>query len=82
MNFSDNHIARRGGAGETADVILTGGTLIVDANRVQANALSMDLKAVGGDEHYTVLGNVCRGRIRINGAALAPPWAPLNRQNA
>lgn len=83
LGFCDNHVTRRAGAGEeTPDVLLTASTLIVDANRVMANSLAMDLTATGGNEHYTVLGNVCRGRIRVNGAAIAPPWAPLNRQNA
>jgi len=77
-NFSDNHVARRGG-GDMADVVLSGGTLVVDANRVQAGGLSMDLKT--GDQHYTVLGNICRGRILVNGVAIIAPWAPLNRQN-
>ena len=62
-----------------ADVVLSGGTLVVDANRVQAGGLSMDLKT--GDQHYTVLGNICRGRILVNGVAIIAPWAPLNRQN-
>jgi hypothetical protein len=60
-------------------VILTGGTMVVEGNRVLRAGLSMDLKT--GDEHYTVLGNICRGRIRVNGSALAAPWTPLNRQN-
>jgi hypothetical protein len=60
-------------------VVLSGGTLIVASNRVQASSLSMDLKAA--ENHFTILGNICRGRIRVNNAALAPPWEPLNLQN-
>lgn len=77
--FGHNHVARAGGNAESADVILAASTLAVDNNRVQASGLSMDLKA--GEAHFTVLGNICRGRIRINNNGIALPWEPLNRQN-
>jgi hypothetical protein len=77
--FSDNHVSRRGG-NESADVVLASRTLAVDANRVHASRLSMELKA--GEAHFTVLGNICRGEILVNGSLLSgTPWDPLNRQN-
>ena len=60
-------------------MILAGTTLAVDSNRIVKSDQSMDLKA--GEAHYAVLGNICGGRIIVNGAALGGPWAPLNRIN-
>jgi hypothetical protein len=77
--FADNQCLREGGGAASADVILAGGTLIVASNRVQAAELSMDLHV--SDQRFTVLGNVCRGRILVNGSALPAPWLPLNLQN-
>jgi hypothetical protein len=77
--FSHNQCTRRAtGTNATADVILGAGTVIAASNRIQAAAMSLEVKAAV--QHYTVLGNICRGKITVNGAALAPPWTPLNLQ--
>ena len=76
--FSHNQVARRAAGTDSTDVVLAADTLVADSNRVRQSRDAMELKA--GEAHYTVLGNICVGRIRVNGAPLAAPWLPLNRQ--
>jgi hypothetical protein len=79
--FSHNQCTRQGGTGtaNTPDVLLAADTLIVASNRVEASGLSIELQVT--EQHFTVLGNICRGRILVNGGALPGPWGPLNLQN-
>ena len=78
--FSGNQVVRIGAAADSADVVLAGKTLVVDGNRVrESGRLSMEIKA--DKENYTVLGNICNGIIRVNGATVIAPWAALNRQS-
>jgi hypothetical protein len=77
--FSHNQCSRRAGAADAADVILGAGTVIAASNRIQASPLSMEVKAA--EQHFTVLGNICRGRITVNGGPLPAPWTPLNLQS-
>ena len=77
--FADNQ-CRRAEAGDAADVVLGGDTMIVTSNRVTAGALSLDLRA--DERRYTAVGNVCAGRIIVkNGGPLPQPWRPLNLEN-
>jgi hypothetical protein len=76
--FSHNQCTRRASGADVADVILGAGTVIAASNRIQAAGLSMDVKAA--EQHVTVLGNICRGKITVNGNALPQPWGPLNLQ--
>jgi len=73
--FSHNHCQHEGGP-DSSDVVLKAGTLIVGNNRVVGSSIALDLHAA--QRHYTVLGNICRGKITIVGASLPAPWAPLN----
>ena len=57
---------------DNPDVLLKSSTLIVANNRVFGGPISIEIGASRG--RYTVLGNICRGKI--NG--LVPPWTPLN----
>jgi hypothetical protein len=54
------------------------GSAAVTANHVRARrgVPSIDLRVNGGP--FTVLGNIATGRIRVDGAGLAAPWAALN----
>jgi hypothetical protein len=74
--FADNHCLRRGG--DRPDVVLGADTLIVTSNRVQGTDQSILLQVP--DRRWTVLGNICRGTIRIGANPLTAPWAPLNRE--
>lgn len=79
--FDQNQVLRpavQGPGTPSADVLLSAGTLIVGSNRVQASPLSIHLHVA--EQHFTVLGNICRGRIQVNNAPLQPPWVPLNLQ--
>lgn len=74
--FSHNE-CYRDGDGDAPDVRLQSNTLIVGNNRVVGGGISLDIRAA--QRHYTVLGNICRGKIMVEfGAGLAAPWAPLN----
>ncbi len=74
--FSHNECYRDDG-GEAPDVRLRSNTLIVANNRVVGGGTSLDIRAAR--LHYTVLGNICRGKIMVeSGTPLAAPWAPLN----
>lgn len=57
---------------DNPDIVLRSSTLIVASNRVVGGPISIDIGAQRG--RYTVLGNICRGKI--NG--LIAPWTPLN----
>ncbi len=74
--FSHNECYRDGGT-DAADVILQAGTLVVGNNRVVGGGISLELHVM--ERHYTVLGNICRGKIVVlPGGGLPTPWAPLN----
>jgi hypothetical protein len=70
------------GAAALPVVNVTAGTAIADANFVQHipssdNFVALRLATTAGP--VTVLGNICiGGRIFVNNAVLAAPWAPLN----
>jgi hypothetical protein len=76
--FDQNHVVRQASGVNNGDVALAAGTLIVGSNRVQASSISMELQVA--EQHFTVLGNICRGRIMVNGGPLPQPWMPLNLQ--
>lgn len=74
--FSHNECHRDGGGGGP-DVGLESSTLIVCNNRIVGDDISLDIRAA--QRHYTVLGNICRGKIIVSpGGNLPAPWAPLN----
>ena len=75
--FSHNQ-CRRLEPGDGADVTLAADTLIVASNRVQGGGISLELDVA--ERHYTVLGNITRGKIMVAGGGLIPPWAPLNME--
>ncbi len=75
--FSHNE-CYRDRAGHTPDVHLRGNILIVANNRVVGGGISLDIQAAR--EHYTVLGNICAGKIVVSPGGLASVWAPLNIQ--
>jgi len=54
------------------------GALVASGNYLQAPgdlAFVITLPAAGA---FTVLGNITRGQIRVNGAPLTAPWQQLN----
>jgi len=59
-----------------AAVVLTGRHVIADANHVVAARRRVAMRIQAGP--CTVLGNVTRGPIELNGAVLGPPWDALN----
>lgn len=66
-----------------AVVELDGATIIAGSNRVesQSDAAAMALTTSAGDGKTpaaTVLGNIVKGQIMLNGQALSTPWSPLN----
>jgi hypothetical protein len=74
--FSHNECYREGSV-DAPDVVLQANTLIVGNNRVVGGGISLELHVI--ERHYTVLGNICRGKIIVvPGGGLPPPWAPLN----
>jgi len=74
--FSHNECYRDGG-GNAPDVLLKSNTLIVGNNRVVGGGISLELHVMEG--HYTVLGNICGGKITVlPGGGLPAPWTPLN----
>jgi hypothetical protein len=75
--FSHNECYREGH--DDADVRLQSNTLIVGNNRVVGGGTSLDTSLdIRAPRHYTVLGNICRGKIMVGGVDLGVPWAPLN----
>jgi hypothetical protein len=74
--FSHNACYREGDT-PGADVLLQAGTLIVSNNRVMGGELALDVRCA--QRHYSLLGNICRGKIVVEfGNPMPPPWAPLN----
>jgi hypothetical protein len=54
------------------------GALVASGNYLQAPGDLALVITVPEPGAFTVLGNVTRGQIRVNGAPLAPPWLQLN----
>jgi hypothetical protein len=78
--FSHNQCYRDGG-GDAPDVRLRSDTLIVGNNRVVGVRGGTSLHIGAAERRITVLGNICHGKIKVNSADLALPWAPLNIQD-
>lgn len=77
--FSHNECYREGSV-DAPDVVLQANTLIVGNNRVVGGGISLELHVM--ERHYTVLGNICRGKIVVlPGGGLPAPWAPLNLES-
>lgn len=75
--FTDN-ACHREASGSIPDVRILAGTVAAGNNRVAGSGVSFDIQT--GDRHYTVLGNLCHGKIMVNGTGLVSPWASLNRE--
>ena len=55
------------------------GAVVASANILRAPGdLSLVITLQPTSSSFTVVGNVTRGQIRVNGAPLAAPWLPLN----
>jgi hypothetical protein len=77
--FSHNECYRDGG-GDAPDVRLQSNTLIVGNNRVVGGGFSLHIGAAR--QHYTVLGNICHGKIKVEpNADLPTPWLALNLES-
>jgi hypothetical protein len=74
-----NNQCQRLEAGEEADVVLGGDTVIVTSNRMEGTGLSLDVRAE--ERRYTVVGNICGGKIIVKNAPLPAPWKPLNLES-
>jgi hypothetical protein len=78
--FADNHSVRAQADGaDGPDVLLRAQTVIASSNRMIGGGLSLDVHA--GDRHYTIVGNIARGKIVLNGGnGIGAPWTSLNRE--
>jgi hypothetical protein len=59
-------------------VLVAAAALVASSNYVQSPGDLAMVAAVSDQSSFTVLGNITRGRIIVNGAPLAVPWLPLN----
>ena len=63
----------------SADVQIDANTVIMGHNRVMGSRLSAELGQAGSTVAATVLGNITRGEILLNGQPLSgTPWNTLN----
>ena len=62
-------------ATKTDVVQLAGATLVVSSNHIEG---PVELQHWSGKSSYTVLGNLYKTSIKVNGAALPAKWADLN----
>lgn len=76
--FSQNQI-RCLEAGDRPDVALAARLLIVSSNQAQGGQIAFDLRALQR-LGATVVGNITRGTILLNGTGLPGPWNQLNNQ--
>jgi len=78
--FTSNHCVHLSPEAQgkaVSDVQLAAITVIAAQNRVFGGEESFDIKLVS-TAALTMLGNLTRGKILVNGAGLLPPWQPLN----
>lgn len=54
------------------------GAVVASANVLRAPGDLALVITVPGDGAFTVLGNITKGKIIVNGSALGAPWLPLN----
>jgi hypothetical protein len=65
-------------AGGAGVAVVAGGTVIASNNTLQGPPDTPTLRMQAAQGAFTIMGNVVSGPIVVNGAALGPPWAPLN----
>ena len=80
--FTSNHCVHLSPEAQSkgvGDVQLAAVTVIAAQNRVFGGEESLDIHLASA-AGLTVLGNIARGQILVNGVALPPPWQPFNVQ--
>jgi hypothetical protein len=78
--FADNQCSQatpREQPADSGDVVVTAAQLVVANNRADGGATAIRL-STPQDRAHTVLGNLTRGQILVNGGPLSSLWAPLN----